>query len=131
MASFWNLGYFNDLLSKGQSFSSYSSQEVARLIWLPIHSEDKDRLLHLGVNLRYGKPVDNQLRLKSRPEAFPAPFFLDTGTFDAKSTRMAGYEVYYRPGSWLFGSEYWCEWVSHPPKAISCFMEATPSQPGW
>jgi len=117
----WNLGYFNDLLSKGQSFSSYSSQEVARFIWLPIHSEDKDRLLHLGVNLRYGKPVDDQLRLKSRPEEFLAPFFLDTGTFDAKSTRMAGYEAYYRPGSWLFGSEYWSEWVSSPSKGNLLF----------
>ncbi len=27
----WNLGYFNDVVSKGQSFSSYSSQEVVRL----------------------------------------------------------------------------------------------------
>lgn len=69
----WNLGYFNDVLSKGQSFSSYSSQEVARLMWLPIHSEEMDTLLHLGFNLRFGKPVDDQLRLKSRPESFPAP----------------------------------------------------------
>lgn len=117
----WNLGYFNDLMSKGQSFSSYSSQEVARFIWLPIRSESKDRLLHLGVNLRYGKPVDDKLRLKSRPEAFPAPYFLDTGTFDAKSTTMAGYEVYYRPGSWLFGSEYWFEKVSSPSKGDLLF----------
>src|ERR1700743_1617119 len=26
----WNVGYYNDVMSKGQSFSSYSSQEVVR-----------------------------------------------------------------------------------------------------
>jgi phosphate-selective porin OprO and OprP len=108
----WNLGYFNDVFSKGQSFSSYSSQEVARLIWLPIHSEEERTLFHLGANFRYGKVAENKLRLKSRPEAFPAPFFLDTGTFDAKSAYMAGPEVYYRRGPWLFGSEYYFQNVS-------------------
>lgn len=106
----WNLGYYNDVFSQGQSFSSYSSQEVARLVWLPIHSEEKDKVLHLGVNLRYGIPANHQLRLKSRPEAFPAPFFLDTGKFPANSSHMEGYEAYYRQGPWLFGSEYW--WVN-------------------
>lgn len=110
----WNLGYYNDVFSKGQSFSSYSSQEVARLIWLPVHSDETRTLFHLGVNLRYGKPVDGKLRLRSRPEAFPAPYFLDTGQFNADSTRMAGYEIYYRKGPWLFGSEYWFQKVSSP-----------------
>ena len=104
----WNVGYFNDILSKGQSYSTYSSQEVGRFAFLPILN-DSD-VLHLGVNLRYGKPVDNQLRLKSRPEAFPAPYFVDTGSFPSDSTFMAGYEAYYRKQRWLFGSEYW--WVN-------------------
>lgn len=110
----WNLGYFNDVISKGQSFSSYSSQEVARLVWLPVHSVEKDTVIHIGANLRWGKPVDGQLRLKSRPEAFTAPYFLDTGTFAASSTRMAGYEVYYRKKGLLLGSEYWFQNVSSP-----------------
>lgn len=105
----WNLGMYVDWLSKGQTFSTYAHQAVARLVWLPIHSEEKGSLFHMGVNLRYGKPKDDQLQLKSRPEAFPAPFFVDTGKFAATSSRMAGYEVYYRQGPWLFGSEYW--WV--------------------
>lgn len=105
----WNVGYFNDVLSKGQSYSTYSSQEVARFAWLPILSDNKDEVLHLGVNFRFGKPVDNQLRLRSRPEAFPAPYFIDTGSFQADSTRMVGYEAYFRESRWLFGSEYW--WI--------------------
>jgi phosphate-selective porin OprO/OprP len=104
----WNVGYFNDVLSKGQSYSTYSSQEVVRLAWVPILNESD--VLHLGVNLRFGKPVDDKLRLRSRPEAFPAPYFVDTGSFPSDSTRMLGYEAYYRPRRWLFGSEYW--WVN-------------------
>lgn len=111
----WNLGYYNDIFSKGQSFSSYSSQEVARLAWLPVRAvSDTHSLLHLGINLRYGKPVDNALRLRSRPEDFLAPYFLDTGKFPATSTFMTGPEVYYRRRNWLFGSEYWIEKVSSP-----------------
>jgi phosphate-selective porin OprO and OprP len=106
----WNVGYFNDFASKGQSFSTYSSQAVVRLALLPILSEKEDKVLHIGVNFRFGKPVDNKLRLRSRPEAFPAPYFVDTGSFQSTSTRMLGYEAYYRPKRWLFGSEYW--WVN-------------------
>ena len=111
----WNLGYFNDIFSKGQSFSSYSSQEVARLAWLPIRSvSDTHSLLHLGINFQYGKPTDNAFRFRSRPEAFLAPYFIDTGKFSANSAFMVGYEAYYRRRNWLFGSEYWFEKVSTP-----------------
>lgn len=103
----WNLGAYWDWLSKGQTFSTYAQQQVARLMWLPIHSEEKDKLLHLGANLRYGIPKNDTLQLRSRPEAFPAPYFLDTGKFPATSTFMAGYETYYRQGPLLLGSEYW------------------------
>jgi phosphate-selective porin OprO/OprP len=110
----WNLGYFNDVASKGQSFSSYSSQEVVRAAWLPVHSEEEGTLIHLGFNFRYGKPVDGKLQLKSRPEAFIAPFFLDTGKFAASSSNSEGYEVYFRKRSLLFGSEYYFQHVDSP-----------------
>ena len=111
----WNLGYYNDIFSKGQSFSSYSSQEVARFAWLPIRAvSDTHSLLHIGINMQYGKPVDNQFQLRSRPEAFPAPFFVDTGKFLATSAFMTGPEIYYRRKSWLFGSEYWIDKISSP-----------------
>lgn len=111
----WNLGYFNDFLSKGQSFSSYSSQEVGRFAWLPIRSvSDTHALLHIGWNVRFGKPVDDKLQLRSRPEAFPANYFVDTGKFPATGSFMSGYEAYYRRRNWLFGSEYWWQKVDSP-----------------
>ena len=101
----WNLGYYNDFLSYKESFSTHQYQVVSRLVWLPIINE-KD-VLHLGAMFRYGEPEDRKIQHRSRPEANPAPYFVDTGKFDAVATRMAGWEVYYRKGPWLFGSEYW------------------------
>ena len=117
----WNVGYYNDVVSTGQSFSTYSSQEVARVAWLPILSDERKEVLHLGVNFRYGNPLNGKLRLRSRPEAFPSPYFVDTGTFAAKSSTMAGPEVYYVKGSWMFGSEYWWMHVSSPSEGNPLF----------
>ena len=121
----WNVGYFNDMFSNDQSFSTYSSQVVVRLVLLPILSEKENKVLHLGVNFRCGKPAENKIRLRSRPEAFPAPYFIDTGSFQSDSTRMVGYEAYYRPNRWLFGSEYWWVCVSSKTEQIRCSTEAT------
>ena len=110
----WNLGFYNDVLSEGQSFSSYEHQAVARIAWLPIHSEAKATVFHIGVNLRHGTVEDGKLQVRSRPEAFPAPYFVDTGKFDASTTRMAGYEIYYRRRGLLLGSEYWFQQVASP-----------------
>jgi phosphate-selective porin OprO and OprP len=111
----WNIGYFNDIASKGQSFSSYSSQEVVRLAWLPVHSEEEGTLFHIGFNFRYGKPVDGKLQLRSRPEVTSiAPYFIDTGKFAASSSNSEGYEVYYRRRSLLLGSEYYFQHVNSP-----------------
>jgi phosphate-selective porin OprO/OprP len=117
----WNIGYYNDVFSKDQSFSTYGSQVSGRFAWLPIHSEEEEKLLHLGVNLRWGKPEDNKIRFRSRPEAFPAPYFIDTGSFQSDSTKMFGPEFYFRPARWLIGSEYWWVHVSSKEKQDPVF----------
>ncbi len=106
----WNFGYNNDWLSQGQGFSSYHNQTVLRAVWLPIHSDEKKTVLHLGVNLSNGSPAQGKLQFRSRPEAFPAPYFVDTGKFAATNAKAAGYETYFRKGPFLAGSEYW--WVN-------------------
>jgi len=102
---FWNLGYFNDVVSKGQSFSTYAWQTDARVGWLPFYNKEKNSLLHLGFNFRYGKPVNGQIALKSRPESNPAPQILNTGTFSTDHSTHLGGEVYYSTGRLLLGSE--------------------------
>jgi len=108
----WNLGVYTDWLSEGQGFSTYDSQLVGRLAWLPIADEKTRTLLHVGVSGRYGKPNEGELKLRSRPEAFPADYFVDTGTFACKDTKMLALEAYYRPGPLLVGTEYFFQWAS-------------------
>jgi phosphate-selective porin OprO and OprP len=112
----WNLGAYTDWLSKGQTFSTYEDQVVGRLAWLPVMSEPRRTLLHLGVSLRYAHPLDGSLQLRSRPEAYAAPYFVDTGKFPARSTRTVGFEAYYRPGPLLLGTEYVLVGVDSPEK---------------
>jgi phosphate-selective porin OprO/OprP len=110
----WNLGYFVDWLSEGQSFSSYDHQFVARIAWAPMVSDSAGTLLHIGLNGRTGKANNSELQLRSRPESFTAPYFIDTGKFPAQSASEAGLEAFYRPGPWLFGVEYYLEAVNSP-----------------
>ena len=115
----WNVGFYGDWLSEGQSFSTYDHQVVGRLAWLPSFRE-RTRL-HLGMSLRYGKPDDGVLRLRSRPENFIAPYVVDTDQFPADNTKMVGIEAYYRPGPLLIGSEYFVQKVKAPESGDPVF----------
>jgi len=74
---------------------------------LPIQSQDNNNLLHLALNFRFGEPVNGQIKLRSRPEVNPAPYFIDTGTFPADHSTHVGYEAYYTSGPLMIGSEYY------------------------
>lgn len=124
----WNLGVFMDALSENQSFSTYDNQIVGRIVWLP--EENEETVLHIGLDLRYGKPDDGQLRLRSRPEAFEAPYFIDTGSFPAKHTTTADFETYYRPGPLLLGTEYFVQKVDAPDKG-NPFFQGVDSVVSW
>jgi phosphate-selective porin OprO/OprP len=115
----WNLGLFGDALSEDQSFSTYRRQGVGRIAFLPIENEEK--LLHIGLAVRYGKPKDDSIQFRSRPESWPAPFFIDTGKIPAKSTTITQFETYYRPGSLLLGTEYFWVHVNSPQKGNPFF----------
>ncbi len=111
---FWNLGLFGDAFSQGQTFSTYDNQFAARVGWVPMVSDSAGTLLHIGMNYRIGKPDKDSLQLRSRPEAFEAPYFIDTGKFPAQLGQMFGPELYYRPGPLLLGTEYyWMNAQSH------------------
>ena len=101
----WNLGIYADWLSEGQSFSTYKWQTAARLGWLPIYSPEDNIVFHIGVNYRYGSVKNGEIRVRSRPEADPAPQFIDTGKFPTDYSNQIGGEAYYRSGSFMAGSE--------------------------
>jgi len=102
---FWNLGYYNDILSEGQGFSTFKWQTVARVGWLPYYDKEKQRVLHIAANFRYGEPLNGQMTLKSRPESNPSPFLINTGSFAADHSTSTGGEIYYSTGRLLLGSE--------------------------
>ena len=102
---FWNLGAYTDLVSKGQKFSTYTWQYDARVGWLPVYHKEKAEVLHFAVNLRYGRPEDGQISLKSRPESNPTPQIINTGTFSADHSSHVGTELYYSNKGFMIGSE--------------------------
>jgi phosphate-selective porin OprO/OprP len=102
---FWNVGAFNDVLSEGQGFSTFAWQYVARVGFLPIYDKESGTILHIGTNLRYGKPVNGTFSIKSRPESSPAPFIITSGSFLADRSSHVGYEVYFAKNRFLVGSE--------------------------
>lgn len=109
---FWNLGAFVDKLSQGQTFSSYDHQFVARVGWVPLVADTAGTLVHTALSYRIGKPDRDSLRLRSRPEAFEAPYFIDTGTFPASRSQQFGPEIYFRPGRFLLGGEYYWQYAN-------------------
>jgi phosphate-selective porin OprO/OprP len=115
----WNLGIYKDWISQSQGFSTYDHQVVGRVAWVPERSEDT--ILHVGLGVRYGVPKDKKIQLRSRPEANPAPYFIDTGKFAADNTKMLGPEIYYRPGSLLVGSEWFFQKADAPASGDPLF----------
>lgn len=103
----WNLAYFNQTITGTRTYPYYDQQIAARIAWLPTFSEKEGELLHIGASFRYGDPQNDELHVRARPEANPAPYFIDTGKFKAEHTTFFGPEVYYRRGRMLVGSEYY------------------------
>jgi phosphate-selective porin OprO/OprP len=87
-----------------------------------MESADAGTLFHAGLNLRTGHVNKGELQLRSRPESNVGPYVIDTGKFAAKSTNMAGFEAFYRPGSWMFGTEYYWQFVDSPETGDPTFQ---------
>jgi len=102
---FWNLGYYNDVFSKGQSFSTNEWQYVARVGWMPFYNKEKNKLIHIAANLSYARPLDGQVTVKSRPESNPTPQLINTGKFAADNSSHIGGEIYFSTGRLMLGSE--------------------------
>jgi len=119
---FWNAGAFADWLSEGQSFSAFKWQYVLRTGWLPIYSPKEKTVLHMGISYRYSSPLKGEIRLRSRPEANPAPRFIDTDIFPADHSNSIGGEIYYSSGPWLVGSEVYVHQFDSPTTGNPAFV---------
>lgn len=111
----WNVGAYVDWISHVQAFSTYHWQWVARVGFLPLLSDDHKEVIHLAFNYRYGEPENRNIKLRSRPEASPAPFFMDTKSFNSDYSNHYGLEAYYRSGPFMLGTEVY----SHQFQSLS------------
>ena len=102
---FWNTGIYADWLSEGQGFSKFNWQFAARVGWMPVYNTSSNTLLHIGASYRYGEPLNGTMRLRSKPEADIAPYYVDTGNFDSEHSNHVGGEIYYSRGPLMLGSE--------------------------
>lgn len=102
---FWNAGIFTDWFSEGQGFSTYDWQTAIRFGWRAVYDPSRQRVFHIGASYRYGHPYQSEMRLRSRPEANPAPYFIDTGQFPSDHSNHFGTEIYYTRGPLTMGSE--------------------------
>jgi phosphate-selective porin OprO/OprP len=59
---------------------------------------------------------DGQIQVRSRPEANPAPYFLDTKKFPSDHSNQIGWEIYFRSGPLMIGSEYYFHKFTSPER---------------
>ncbi len=124
----WNLGFYGDWLSEGQSFSTYDKQAVGRLAWLPVASEETRNAAppRRQPALRQGRGRQAAACVRGRRHSRHR-YFVDTGTFAAdrheawsESRRTTG------PDRWLFGGEYFFQQAKRAERtATRCSTAAT------
>ena len=118
----WNIGIYDDIFSEDESFSTYDWQTSARVGWLPIFLPKENKQLHMGLSYRYGKTDNGEMRVRSRPESNPAPYFVDTENFNTDHSNHFGTELYYTHGALMLGGEYHWHKFSSPEKGDPMFQ---------
>ncbi|NOR19335.1 MAG: hypothetical protein GQ538_04535 [Xanthomonadales bacterium] len=124
----WAFGAFNNWLEEKNSFDESANQYVGRIAWVPLVSEDRSNLLHLGAGYRYSDAKQGA-RYVTEPEFNKAPDFIDTDFLTADKTQTYNVEFAWRRGPAMLTSEYTRVDVSNPelgnPSFDGYFVEAS------
>lgn len=91
------------------NITSSDVQVVGRLTGVPWFSDEEgqaQRLLHVGISGNYSFSSDSTVRYRSRPESHLAPFVVDTGELDARSSVIFGAEAALVQGAFSIQAEY-------------------------
>jgi phosphate-selective porin OprO/OprP len=102
----WSAGWFNNWLDDGLSFDESGNIFGGRITGLAIEQDGGRRLLHLGVSAVYRQSKGQTFKLKSVPEVYEAPDFVDTGSFPATSGTSVGGELAVVEGPVTVSAEY-------------------------
>ena len=101
----WAGGIFRDTDNGGTSLGN-GVGSTFRLTGLPVVSERKDSLVHLGVSYSVRRPSDGSVRWRQRPELHLTDRYLDTASFPADRVRMLALEGAVVNGPFSVQSEY-------------------------
>lgn len=102
----WAVGWFNDWLSKGDSFSDSGNDIAARVTALPVSSEDGARYLHVAASVRYYAGDDDTLRFRGQPASHVSDFFVDTGNIAGDHAWNTGLEALWNVAGFSLLGEY-------------------------
>ena len=89
---------------QGQAMADGNSAITIRITGLAVWDEDKKTLLHFGLALSYRSI--NSFRARARPGVGDKDRLVDTGSFDAESSLLIGFEVAFRWKSVSVQAEY-------------------------
>ena len=110
----WTAGWFNDWLDDDLSFSESGQVFAGRVTGLPIAGDGGRRLLHLGASAAYREAPGGSVQVKTVPEVYEAPDFVDTGAIPASHGSSFGAELAVVEGPVSVSAEYTVTWVDAP-----------------
>lgn len=96
----WTLGMYGSGTGNSEYGSAGKSLEtlIGRMTWLAVDNGAADRaegdtLLHVGLSANLQIASHGQVRFRSRPESYIAPYVVDTGTIDTDKVSTLGAEL--------------------------------------
>ncbi|WP_457596419.1 OprO/OprP family phosphate-selective porin [Hydrogenimonas sp.] len=103
----WRAGIFNDWLDRNRpNISENSTQLIGRATVVAYEKLIDQKLLHLGVSLRYDNARSGFVRYEVGPEFSYCDPWLDTGEIPADSALLSGAEVTWLQGPLWIDGEY-------------------------
>jgi phosphate-selective porin OprO/OprP len=102
----WTVGWYNDWLTQGTSWSDSGNDFAGRLTALPVWSGDGASYLHVGLSTRYYGAVDDQLRYKGKPASNVATEYVDSGKVAGDHAWHTGLEALWSHGGYSLLAEY-------------------------
>jgi phosphate-selective porin OprO/OprP len=112
----WQYGIYRPSINVfGVSLNKYSAG--GRVTWLPWYEAGDEQLVHLGLGSWFGELVQNELRVRARPEprnapGYAVPVLVDTGTLPGSRQYTIGPEFALVVGSWTVQAEWTGQFVT-------------------
>ena len=104
------VGLFKTSTDKGLAVSD-GFNFTTRLAGTPLFGDGGRKLVHLGIAYSRQNSFFDRLGFRERPEAHLAPWFVDTGVFEAQKYQLMGIEGALVAGPFSTQAEYIHNWV--------------------